>query len=147
MEDGVQCVMMVSVLLTLQLLADNLVMQLTIDMEMFEPLGKNLNPLSVIFTDEFVYFYHTCSYSQGNGTILLDNINCYTSSNRLSQCSHRGWGVTLSCSHSEDVALQCSTVTITPPNTTISEYSFLEFSYMFILLYHFLLIAISVTTL
>ena len=122
MGDGAQCAMMVSVPLTLQLLADNLVMQLTVDMEMFEPLGKDLNPLSVIFTDEFVCLYHICSYSQGNGTIILDNVNCYTSSNRLSQCSHRGWGVTLSCSHSEDVALQCSTVTITPPNTTISEY-------------------------
>ena len=50
MGDGAQCAMMVSVPLTLQLLADNLVMQLTVDMEMFEPLGKDLNPLSVIIS-------------------------------------------------------------------------------------------------
>ena len=65
-----------------------------------------------------VCLYHTCSYSQGIGRIWLDNVNCNSYSTRLSQCSHRGWGVLRSCSHSEDIALQCSSTT-TPP--TLSE--------------------------
>ena len=56
--------------------------------------------------------YHTCSYSQGTGRIWLDNVNCYSYNTRLSDCSHLGWGVLCSCSHSEDVALQCSSSTI-----------------------------------
>ena len=53
---------------------------------------------------------HAAIASQGTGRIWLDNVNCYSYSTRLSQCSHLGWGVTRSCYHSEDVALQC-----TPP--------------------------------
>ena len=37
MEHGAQCVMMVSVPLMLELLADNLVILLIVDMEMLEP--------------------------------------------------------------------------------------------------------------
>ena len=40
MECGVQCVMMVSAPLMLELLADSLAILLTSDMEMFELLGK-----------------------------------------------------------------------------------------------------------
>ena len=39
MEFGAQCVMMVLVLLMLELLADSLVILLTIDMEVFQPSG------------------------------------------------------------------------------------------------------------
>ena len=42
MECGAQCVMMVSAPLMLELLADSLVIQDTIDMEMFVLLGKEL---------------------------------------------------------------------------------------------------------
>ena len=41
MEFGEQCVMMVSALLMLELLADSLVTLLTVDMEMLEDLGKD----------------------------------------------------------------------------------------------------------
>ena len=40
MEHGEQCVMMTSVPLMLELLADSLVILLTVDMEMFVLLGK-----------------------------------------------------------------------------------------------------------
>ena len=82
-----------------------------------------------------VCLYHTCSYSQGTGRIWLDNVNCHSSSTRLSDCSHLGWGVLRSCFHSEDIALQCSTTTITPPTTPprFSEYihsSILKFNFI-----------------
>ena len=57
------------------------------------------------------------SYSQGTGRIWLDNVNCYSYSTQLSQCNHLGWGVTRSCYHSEDVALQCSSSTIGLPTS------------------------------
>ena len=41
MEFGEQCVMMVSAPLMLELLADSLVILLTVDMEMLEDLGKD----------------------------------------------------------------------------------------------------------
>ena len=43
MEFGGQCVMMVSVPLMLELLADSLVTLLTVNMEMLEDLGKDYN--------------------------------------------------------------------------------------------------------
>ena len=42
MECGAQCVMMVSVPLMLQLLADNLAILITADMEVLQPLGRDL---------------------------------------------------------------------------------------------------------
>ena len=42
MGRGAQCVMMVSVLLMLELLADSLVILLTSDMEVFQPSGRDL---------------------------------------------------------------------------------------------------------
>ena len=46
MECGAQCVMIVSVPLMLELLADSLAILLTADMEMLEPLGRDLHALS-----------------------------------------------------------------------------------------------------
>ena len=108
MEFGAQCVMMVSAPLMLELLADSLVILLTVDMEVLQALGRDLHLFSLNYN---VIVHHTCRYSQGIGRIWLDNVNCYSYNTRLSQCSHLGWGVLRSCFHSEDVALQCSSTT------------------------------------
>ena len=47
------------------------------------------------------------SYSQGSGTIWLDNLQCTSSDLMLSTCSHSGFGNNY-CSHSEDVAVTCT---------------------------------------
>ena len=53
-----------------------------------------------------------CSYSQGSGTIWLDDIQCTSSDLMLSTCSHSGFGNNL-CSHSQDAAVSCSSATST----------------------------------
>lgn len=45
-------------------------------------------------------------YSQGYGTVWLDDLHCTSSDLMLSTCSHNGFG-NEDCSHSEDVALSC----------------------------------------
>ena len=54
----------------------------------------------------------TFRYSQGTGEVWLDNLQCTSSDVILAACTHRGFGVE-DCSHSEDVALSCSTSTST----------------------------------
>ena len=49
----------------------------------------------------------TCRYSQGTGTIWLDDLGCTSSDLMLSTCSHSGFGIE-NCGHSEDVAVSCS---------------------------------------
>jgi hypothetical protein len=52
-----------------------------------------------------------CRYSElGSGTIWLTNLGCSSSDLMLSTCSHSGFGSTSSCSHSEDVAVTCNTL-------------------------------------
>ena len=114
---GAQCVMMVSVPLMLELLADNLAILLTIDMEVFQFLGIRINFYSKELShadSSTIVCLIVYSVSQGTGRIWLDNVNCNGNNTRLSECSHRGWGVLLSCSHYEDVALQCLNTTIAP---------------------------------
>ena len=57
-------------------------------------------------------------YSQGTGTIWLDDLGCTSSDLMLSTCSHSGFG-NENCGHSEDVAVSCSssssTITVSPP--------------------------------
>ena len=50
----------------------------------------------------------SAGFGQGSGSIWLDNVACTGSELQLTNCSHRGIGVTGSCSHSEDAGVRCS---------------------------------------
>ena len=49
---------------------------------------------------------HQAHFSQGSGSILLDDVGCSGSETSLSQCSHSGFG-THNCAHSEDAGVVC----------------------------------------
>ena len=72
------------------------------------------NLCTVLYLDSlFNYLLHTNTnrYYSGSSSsrIWLTNVGCTSSDVFLANCSHRGFGNTLSCSHSEDVAVTCST--------------------------------------
>ena len=50
---------------------------------------------------------HRLNFSQGTGTIWLDDLQCTSSDLMLSTCLHRGFRKE-NCDHSEDVAVLCS---------------------------------------
>ncbi len=50
-------------------------------------------------------------YRYSNLSILLDDVTCSSSDAYLLECSHRGIGMN-NCSHSEDIELTCSTITV-----------------------------------
>ena len=45
-------------------------------------------------------------YGPGNGTILLDDINCKGNESSIASCGHRPWGKN-NCEHDEDVGVSC----------------------------------------
>ena len=47
-------------------------------------------------------------FSQGSGSIWLDNVLCTGSESTLASCGHLGVGIT-SCNHSKDAGVVCST--------------------------------------
>ena len=57
-----------------------------------------------------VYIYTcTCRFPQASLSTptWLDNVRCSGNERRLASCSHNGYG-NEDCSHSEDIALDCS---------------------------------------
>ena len=46
-------------------------------------------------------------FGQGSGPILLDGVTCSGGESTLSSCGHLGFGVTRSCTHSEDAGVTC----------------------------------------
>ena len=50
--------------------------------------------------------YSNARYGQGSGSILLDNVGCTGTENRLIDCYYSSH--TADCSHSEDAAVYCS---------------------------------------
>jgi len=46
-------------------------------------------------------------FGQGSGPILLDSVQCTGNELALFSCIHLGFGVTRSCSHSEDAGVRC----------------------------------------
>ena len=53
-------------------------------------------------------FVHDNRYSQGSGTIWLDNVRCTSGDIFLADCSHSGFYGVKACVHSEDVAVSCT---------------------------------------
>ena len=51
-------------------------------------------------------FFHLYSYGSATGRIWLDNVRCSGSEETLTSCQRRFFGYH-SCSHSEDVAIDC----------------------------------------
>ncbi|XP_071505151.1 neurotrypsin-like [Diadema antillarum] len=47
-------------------------------------------------------------YEGGSGTIHLDEVSCLGSESRLADCTHRGWGSSSYCGHSQDIGVRCS---------------------------------------
>ena len=43
----------------------------------------------------------------GSEPILMDDVNCASSTTNFLECSHHGWGVE-NCNHDEDVLLTCT---------------------------------------
>ena len=78
-------------------------------------LGKHLLEILNVMLNLFVYNVVSFSlvslpihrYTQGTGRIWLDNLHCTSSDIMLSTCTHNGLGIE-DCSHSEDVAVSCS---------------------------------------
>lgn len=50
----------------------------------------------------------SAKYGAGQGTILLDNLNCTGTESSLAQCSHSGY-YNHNCQHNEDVGVVCTT--------------------------------------
>lgn len=46
-------------------------------------------------------------FGEGNGNIVLDDVNCAGNESLLGQCKHRAWGEH-NCQHSEDSGVICS---------------------------------------
>ena len=51
--------------------------------------------------------YYGSYFDQGSGPIWLDRVTCTGSESTLVNCSHLGFNVTISCSHSDDVGVRC----------------------------------------
>ena len=52
-------------------------------------------------------YFRRAYFGQGSGPIWLDNVQCTGSELTLASCSHLGFNVTRSCSHSEDAGVRC----------------------------------------
>ncbi|XP_065929462.1 deleted in malignant brain tumors 1 protein isoform X2 [Magallana gigas] len=54
--------------------------------------------------------YGGAIFGEGSGPIWMDTVNCSGSEANLTECRHRGWGVS-DCDHGKDVSINCL-----PPN-------------------------------
>jgi hypothetical protein len=48
-------------------------------------------------------------FGRGNGSVLLDDVNCLGHENDLSSCQHGGWESS-TCSHDNDIGIDCGIV-------------------------------------
>ena len=59
-------------------------------------------------------------YGAGNGTILLDNVQCLGNETAISECPHGGWNYH-DCGHNEDVSVSCGTSPVQYGNFNCSD--------------------------
>ena len=62
----------------------------------------------------FVHYRHpvifpASHFERGNGSVLLDDVNCLGHENDLSTCQHGGWESS-TCSHDNDIGIDCGIV-------------------------------------
>ena len=50
--------------------------------------------------------YSRDAFGQGNGSIMLDDLNCNGRETDISECPSSGWGRN-NCDHSEDAGVSC----------------------------------------
>ena len=46
------------------------------------------------------------AFGRGNGTILMDNVECVGTEQSLAQCKFNGWTIS-NCDHGEDASVIC----------------------------------------
>ena len=72
--------------------------------------GWDLNDAQVVCNEldlgTAVTARHDAFYGEGNGSILLDNIDCVGSELLIENCSHGEWEIH-NCSHSHDAGVKC----------------------------------------
>ena len=66
------------------------------------------------FSTTYAQAYRSAHYGEGIGIVWLDSVRCYGYESRLSYCGHAGWGIE-DCTHSEDVAVSCSKLSLFDP--------------------------------
>ena len=67
--------------------------------------GKELKKYLSINSSGAVALSHA-AFGSGNGTILMDNVECIGTETDLGQCRFAGWSIS-DCSHTEDAAVIC----------------------------------------
>ena len=50
--------------------------------------------------------YSNAAFGQGNGSIMLDDLNCNGRETDISECPSNGWGRN-NCGHHEDAGVSC----------------------------------------
>ena len=58
-------------------------------------------------TIKITCFCNNCRYSEGSGTIWLNDVRCTANDVSLADCLHSGFSSVTNCDHSQDVALMC----------------------------------------
>ena len=57
--------------------------------------------------------YHNSYYGPGNGSVLMDNVQCSGNEQRLQNCSFKGWHVhDCGDTHEHDAGVQCKSMSL-----------------------------------
>ena len=59
-------------------------------------------------------------YGAGRGPIWLSNVRCLGSEDNIDRCSHSDWGNVGTCTHSQDVGVNCGPTNLTDSTLTLN---------------------------